>query len=84
VTVPFELQEAARVTLRVFDVLGREVATLIDRDLPAGRHEAVWDAGRAAGATGGASGRSGHVPGGAYIIRLEAGIFTKSRVVTVL
>ncbi len=68
VTVPFELPEPARVTLRVFDVLGREVATLIDRDLPAGRHEAAWDAGS----------------GGAYIIRLEAGSFTRSRVVTVM
>ncbi len=67
VTVPFELPEPARATLRVFDVLGREVATLIDRDLLAGRHEAVWDAGS----------------GGAYIIRLEAGSFTKSRGVTV-
>ncbi len=80
VTVPFELPEPARVTLRVYDVLGREVATLLDRDLPAGRHEAVWDAGSAAGAAG----SSGHVPGGAYIVRLEAGSFTKSRVVTVL
>jgi YD repeat-containing protein len=34
----FSIPSNGRVTLRVFDVTGREVATLIDRDLPAGRY----------------------------------------------
>ncbi len=37
-SVNFSTPVPARVTLRVFDVSGREVATLLDGDLPAGRH----------------------------------------------
>lgn len=36
--VSFSTPAPARVTLRVFDVSGREVATLLNGDLPAGRH----------------------------------------------
>ena len=36
--IVFSTPSSGRVTLRVFSVAGREVATLIDRDLPAGRH----------------------------------------------
>jgi hypothetical protein len=32
------------VTLKVFDVLGREVATLVNADRPAGYHEELWNA----------------------------------------
>ncbi len=55
-------------SLRVFDALGRVVATILDANLPAGRHEAAW----------------GGTTGGVYILRLQAGAFTASRVVTVL
>ncbi len=37
-SVNFSTPVPARVTLRVFDVSGREVATLLNGDLPAGRH----------------------------------------------
>jgi hypothetical protein len=43
-TVRFELPAAAHVTLRVFDVLGREVALLENGIVPAGTHERTWDA----------------------------------------
>jgi hypothetical protein len=36
------------VSLKVFDVLGREVATLIDEKLNAGTHRVLWDASRVA------------------------------------
>ena len=42
VTVPFTLAEAADVTLRVIDVLGREVAVLVDAPRRAGSHTATW------------------------------------------
>ncbi|WP_420456907.1 family 10 glycosylhydrolase [Rubrivirga sp.] len=44
VTLAFTLPEAARVTLRVVDVLGREVAVLVDSDQAAGPHTATWRA----------------------------------------
>lgn len=48
--VPFDVASPSRVRLSVFDVLGREVAVLVDASLDVGRHEAVFDgAGMAAG-----------------------------------
>ncbi|MHB8077975.1 MAG: FlgD immunoglobulin-like domain containing protein [Candidatus Krumholzibacteriia bacterium] len=59
----FELARAGRARLAVYDVGGRLVARLVDAELPAGRHEAVWsgtdDSGRA-------------VPSGTYVARLTA------------
>lgn len=37
-TISFSTESDTRVTLRVFNALGQQVATLIDEDLPAGRH----------------------------------------------
>lgn len=57
-TLTLTLPEPARVRLRVFDLLGREVALLVDRDLPAGTHRLRWaPAGMASGT---------------YLARLEA------------
>lgn len=41
--IAFELGQGKRVTLSVFDVQGKLVRTLIDRNLPSGHHEEVWD-----------------------------------------
>lgn len=51
-SVPFDLPEpATRVTVRVYDVAGRAVATLVNSAMPAGRHSVIWtgddDGGRA-------------------------------------
>ena len=54
-----QTSEVSRVRLAVYDLLGREVATLVDETLPAGRHRAIWNA----------SGNSS----GIYFLRLESG-----------
>ena len=41
--IRFELREASRVTLAVYDVAGRLVAKLVDKSVPAGRYEVLWD-----------------------------------------
>ncbi|MBM4131775.1 T9SS type A sorting domain-containing protein [bacterium] len=51
-TIAFELPRgSSRVSLRIYDLKGRAVATLVDGPLPAGRHGVAWqavdDAGRA-------------------------------------
>ncbi len=64
-TIRFALPQATHVTLKVFDVLGREVATLVDERRPAGRHAVVFDA--------------GGLPSGVYFVRLSAGAFVRTR-----
>jgi hypothetical protein len=44
--IGYALPSRSEVTLRVYDVLGREVATLVERAQEAGYHEAVWEASR--------------------------------------
>jgi len=61
-TIAFDLVEAGHVTLRIYDVMGREVAVLVNGYLPAGRHREVFDAGR--------------LPSGLYLYKLTSGRFT--------
>ncbi|TMQ68720.1 MAG: T9SS type A sorting domain-containing protein, partial [Candidatus Eisenbacteria bacterium] len=63
VRIAFGLPAAARVRLEIVDLLGREVASLEDDTLPAGRFAFDWD-GRGAGRA---------VPTGMYFVRLEVG-----------
>jgi len=43
-TMRFTLPHDSRATLKVYDVAGRLVRTVLDADLPAGSHEATWRA----------------------------------------
>lgn len=44
-TIPFSLSHSGHVSVKIFDMLGNEVATLANQDMGAGPHEAVWNAG---------------------------------------
>lgn len=60
--IAFTLPEGGRARVRVVDISGRIVATLVDRALPEGRHVVVWD-----GDTS-----SGHsAPSGVYFVSVE-------------
>jgi hypothetical protein len=50
-TIEFSLEQAGHVSLRVYDVLGREVATLVNEMLPADSHTATLNAGGLASGT---------------------------------
>ncbi|MBI1804845.1 MAG: T9SS type A sorting domain-containing protein [Ignavibacteriae bacterium] len=56
--IRYSLPVESRVTLRVFDLLGREVGTLIDQIQDAGFKQVEWDA--------------NGVPSGVYVYRIEA------------
>jgi predicted acyl esterase len=43
-TIGFHLAQSGFVSLKVFDVLGREVATLVSQELPSGTYETRFDA----------------------------------------
>ena len=63
--ISYQLPENGMVRLQVFDMLGREVATLVDGRISAGEHSVTFDA--------------GNLSSGVYIYRLQAGnnVFTK-------
>ncbi len=43
-TISYQLKDAGKVNLTVFDACGREISTLIDENQPAGLHRVVFDA----------------------------------------
>jgi hypothetical protein len=64
-TVSFSLPLKSFVSLKVFDALGRNVATLASEEMSAGIHTMRWNA--------------SNVPSGTYFCRLQAGAFTETR-----
>ncbi|NNG27656.1 MAG: T9SS type A sorting domain-containing protein, partial [Ignavibacteriaceae bacterium] len=42
--IKFAIPQIANVTLKVFDVLGREVVTLVDEQMEAGKHSLIFNA----------------------------------------
>ena len=68
--IPFAVPEQAHVRIAVYDLLGREVALLLDEARSVGRYELTWHAGR--------------LPTGVYIVRMQAGTTVKVRRVTLL
>jgi hypothetical protein len=59
--IRFDVAERGFVTLKVYDLLGREVATLLDQDLSPGTYDVPF------------SGEN--LPSGAYVISMQAGAF---------
>ncbi|MGB9856269.1 MAG: T9SS type A sorting domain-containing protein, partial [Caldisericum exile] len=59
-----------RVTLKVFDVLGREVATLVDGEMDSGKHSVVFNA--------------KDLPSGVYFYRLTTPTFSETKPMEVL
>ena len=43
-TIKWQLPESGFVTLKIYDVLGREVSTLVNEELTAGTHETIFNA----------------------------------------
>lgn len=67
--IHYELPEPAQVTIQVLNLLGQEVATLVNRKMAAGRYTVRWN---------GTDGRGNVAPTGVYFIQMKAG----SRVMT--
>jgi hypothetical protein len=64
-SIQISLPKTEQVTLRVYDMLGREETTLVDETLPAGRYTITWNAARAAS--------------GMYFYRITAGSFVATK-----
>lgn len=63
--ISFVIPQQTKVTLKVYDILGKEIATLVDGELTAGNHEAIFNA--------------SDVSSGIYIYRLSAEGFIETK-----
>lgn len=68
-SIPEEIS-GERVQLKIFDILGRETAVLIDENMKAGIHKVQWNAAA--------------LPSGIYMCRIESGKFTSARKMVLL
>jgi hypothetical protein len=64
-TISFGVPSKSFVTLKVFDALGREAATVISQELSAGNYAKQWDA--------------EGLPSGVYFYRLRAGNYSAAK-----
>jgi hypothetical protein len=62
-TIRYYLPTTSRVRLAIYNTLGREISTLVDAEVPAGVHDAVWNI---------TADQSTQIPSGSYIYRLHA------------
>ncbi len=69
-TISVSLNEARKVSLKVFDLGGKLVATIANGEMQAGLHEIKWN-------TNAVSGKS--LSSGIYLLRIEAGDFIDSK-----
>jgi hypothetical protein len=69
-TIRFDVPTEGFVSLKVYVVLGREVATLVNARMTAGNHNITWDA--------------SDFPSGVYFYRLTAGSFIQTQKMLVL
>jgi len=63
--ISYRLPVIGFVTLKVYDILGREVATLVNEEKPAGEYEVEFD--------------GSNLPSGVYLYRLTAGEFRDTK-----
>jgi len=64
-TIAFSIPSSAFTSLKVYDILGNEVATLVNEEKPAGTYEVQFDA--------------SNLSSGVYLYRLSAGNFTEMK-----
>ncbi len=62
--ISFKLAESGKVSVKIFNAIGQEVAELVNRTMEAGRHEVTFNA--------------SELPSGAYFCRMRSGNFTKT------
>jgi hypothetical protein len=68
--ISFSMPEPGMAELKIFDILGRQIKTLVSEELPAGRHIINWDCANADGKP---------IAAGIYFYVLDVGNFHESK-----
>ena len=74
-TIKFYTPNTSDVTIKIYDILGKEVATLINQQTTAGYHIVYWN---------GKDNRGENVASGIYLYRLTAGNFSETKKMNLL
>ena len=71
-TISYKIQAASKVSLKVYDVLGREIATLVDEYKQPGNYNCKWRI------------ENGEFPSGVYFYQLRAGDYLETKKCTLM
>jgi len=71
--IKYQVSSSSQVVLKVYDVLGNEVATLVNEEKPAGEYEVEFSA------TGGPASGTRDLVSGIYFYQLRAGAFVQTK-----
>lgn len=63
--IGFKLPKSGFILLKIFDITGKAVQTLVEQNMKAGEYSVDWDA--------------GNLPSGIYLYSIQSGSFTESR-----
>ena len=63
--INYSIPYQSNVKIIIFDILGKEIETIVNEEKPSGTYELSWNA--------------GNLPGGVYFYQLRAGSFTQTR-----
>ncbi len=63
--ITYDVPEPSHISVKIYTMLGQEIAALVDREMAAGHHSAIWNA-------------SG-MPSGLYILQMKSGGFVSTR-----
>lgn len=63
--IKFSVPKSSNVIIKVYDVLGNEIETLVNKKIPTGNYEVNWNA--------------ANLPSGVYFYRLQTGDFAQTR-----
>ena len=63
--IKYSIPKTSNVLIKVFDVLGNEIETLVNEEKPVGIYELNWNA--------------ANLPSGVYFYRLQAGSFVETK-----
>jgi Secretion system C-terminal sorting domain len=63
--IKYSVPQLLNVQIKVYDVLGNEIETLLNEEKPIGNYEITWYA--------------ENLPSGVYFFRMQAGLFTETK-----